>query len=287
MIKLPTINHGEAFQSIGSFIREIVKKNYATGCVIGLSGGIDSSVTAAIIQKAFQGTQYELVGYILPDEVNRQDIDDAILLCNNFNIKYKTIEIHHGVLQIGVDILNAGYTIGQYDLGNMTSRVRATYLNTLGAIENKVVAGTGNNDEDEAIGYYTLFGDGAVHCSPIGNLSKRLVYQMANYIKRTWLDFPQSIIDKTPSAGLEPGQTDEGDLGYNYDVVEFIKEGFKQDFTMTEVVKFLEQSSLSFNHKIFDSWYAVLVNYSRRNVIAKNKQKLISPPAAPVNLIYE
>ena len=81
--------------------------------------------------------------------------------------------------------------------GNMISRIRANVLSTKAATETKILAGTGNKDEDFGIGYYTLFGDGAVHISPIAGLPKRLVREMAAYLR---LD--KQIIQREPSAGL-------------------------------------------------------------------------------------
>jgi len=92
------------------------------------------------------------------------------------------------------------------------------------------VIGTGNKDEDYGVGYYTLFGDGAVHLNPIGALSKRLVRQMACY-----LGFDK-IAGREPTAALEPNQTDFKDLGYDYDAVELIIEGKDQGFSKKQLI---------------------------------------------------
>lgn len=289
MIKLPKIDPDKVFTQISTFVVDFVRSRNATGCVIGLSGGIDSSVTGAIIQKALENTDLELVGYSLPNERNEDDIKDVYELVTRYNIKHQVVDIKQGINQIGTDIFsssNQGMIMMKYHYGNLASRTRAVYINTLGAIQNKVVAGTGNNDEDEAIGYYTLFGDGAVHCSPIGGLSKRLVYEMAHYLGKRW-GFPKNIFIKTPTAGLEPGQTDEGDLGYGYDVVEYIKEGFKQGHSIDEIMDFLEESKMHFDTKKLLNWKDVISDYIHRNDIAKLKQSLISPQVAPVELIYD
>jgi NAD+ synthase len=91
--------------------------------------------------------------------------------------------------------------------GNMIARVRANVLSTKAATEKKIVAGTGNKDEDFGIGYYTLFGDGAVHLSPIGGLSKRLVREMASF-----LGLGGHIVNRVPTAGGARATTTGGSV---------------------------------------------------------------------------
>ena len=193
---------------------------------------MDSSTTAALIKRAFDrytAAKYELVGYILPSSLNKQDdIKDAEGVARYLGIRYETHSIEKPVEAFRATNPEAFENI--FHKGNLISRVRANVLSTKAATENKIVAGTGNKDEDFGIGYYTLFGDGAVHLSPIGGLSKRLVREMAAF-----LGLGDHIVNRVPTAGLEPGQSDFKDLGYDYDVVELVTEGFAQGLTAAEL----------------------------------------------------
>jgi len=164
------------------------------------------------------------------------------------------------------------------------SRIRGNILNTKAATERKVLLGTGNKDEDFGVGYYTLFGDGAVHCSPIGGLSKRLVKQVARD-----LGFDK-IADRVPTAGLEEGQTDFNDLGYDYDVVELVVEGIDQGFELEEIVVNPQVMGLvekQISRSKFSNVREIVRDiFSRHYYIALPKSQIIHPPIANVTLDY-
>ena len=174
----------------------------------------------------------------------------------------------------------------------MISRIRANVLSTKAATENKTLAGTGNKDEDFGIGYYTLFGDGAVHISPIAGLPKRLVREMAAY-----LDLDEQIIQREPTAGLEPGQSDFKDLGYEYDVVELVTEGLSQGFSRQELIKHaqivplverqIEHYGSIYGQGKFNSVKAVVDDVFKRHQQAKAKIKIIHPPTPRITLTYK
>ena len=174
----------------------------------------------------------------------------------------------------------------------MISRIRANVLSTKAATENKILAGTGNRDEDFGIGYYTLFGDGAVHLSPIAGLPKRLVREMAAF-----LGLDKKIIQREPTAGLEPGQSDFKDLGYDYDVVEIITEGLNQGFSRGELIEHaqivplieqqLKQYKSIYGDEKFQSAQAVVQDVLKRHQKAQGKMKIIHPPTPQITLSYE
>jgi len=283
MIKLPKIEPGQVANEIGEFILKTVAENKAAGCVIGLSGGVDSSVTAALIQRAFVGTDYSLIGYILPsDQFHHQDIQDAKDVADKFGIQRKIFLLADTISRFKSTIEQQEDPMNQFHLGNMISRVRANFLSTFASIHNKVLSGTGNRDEDYGIGYYTLFGDGAVHMNPIGCLSKRLVYQMALH-----LEVPQKIIDKQPSAGLEPYQTDYGDLGYSYFLVEAVIEALDQGVAIIDLIQTVTNGGYNYDTVRFPTPGDVIVNIMIRNMAAKQKSKIISPPVPTITLTYE
>jgi NAD+ synthase len=255
---------------------------------------VDSSTTAALIKRAFErhaDAKYELVGYILPSHLNKQDdIKDAEGVAQFLGIRWETHSIEAPVEALRATNPEAFDFI--FHKGNMISRVRANVLSTKAATENKIVAGTGNKDEDFGIGYYTLFGDGAVHLSPIGGLPKRLVREMAGY-----LGLGDHIVNRVPTAGLEPGQSDYKDLGYDYDVVELVSEGHVQGFTSAELgrhepIVTVVENQLAHYRKVFGAFkftrvQQVVEDVLRRHEIAKGKMKIIHPPSPEISLIYE
>jgi NAD+ synthase len=293
-IKLARMDCEKVSGEIGDFVIEQVTYTGSTGCVVGMSGGVDSSTTAALIKRAFDrhsAAKYELVGYILPSNLNQQDdIKDAEEVARYLGIRCETHSIEKPVEAFRATNPEAFGSI--FHKGNMISRVRANVLSTKAATENKIVAGTGNKDEDFGIGYYTLFGDGAVHLSPIGGLSKRLVRQMAAF-----LGLDHAIVNRVPTAGLEPGQSDYKDLGYDYDVVEMISEGFVQGLTAAELSRHeqivpLVETQLThyknvFGTAKFTSVDQVVADVLRRHEIAKGKMKIIHPPSPKISLTYD
>ena len=294
-IKLPYMDADLVSREIGDFVVDTAVGMGKSGAVIGLSGGVDSTVTAGLIKKAFDsyntehGTNLELVGYVLPSKINNpQDTEDGIRVAETLGIRYETHSIEGIAKSYGVT--NPEALESKFHNGNLLSRIRANVLNTKSATENKVLSGTGNKDEDFGIGFYTLFGDGAVHMSPISGLSKRLVREMADY-----LGFPD-IAKKVPTPGLEPGQTDFKDLGYRYDVVELLSEGLSQGFTKEELVVHPQIVNIVDEQmKVYESLYgepkfdtvdSLVLDFLRRHHIAKKKFEIISPPSPTITLNY-
>jgi NAD+ synthase len=295
-IKLPGMNCEIVCREIGDFVIDTVVQNRSSGCVIGLSGGVDSSTTAALIETAFErhnknrNANFDLVGYILPSSINKmEDAKDAENLARKIDIRY---EIH--AIEKVVDAFqktNPEAFEKNYHRGNLISRVRANVLSTKAATEHKILAGTGNRDEDFGIGYYTLFGDGAVHISPIAGLSKRLVREMAAF-----LGVDDTIIHRVPTAGLEPGQSDFKDLGYDYDVVELVTEGFDQGFTKEALVahdqiaplveKQIERYRSIFGNPHLTSVDQVIDDITGRHHLALGKVKIVHPPTPEITLIF-
>jgi NAD+ synthetase len=179
----------------------------------------------------------------------------------------------------------------KYHRGNLTSEIRAVVLHTKAATENKAVIGTGNKDEDYGVAYYTLFGDGAVHMSPIGNLPKRLVREMAAF-----LGF-EDLSGRVSTAGLEPGQTSFKDLGCDYEFAEVVLNGLDQGLTVEElsvhsqVVPYarqqMEKYAQWYGTSKFSSAEALVAEIIQRHEIALLKAEIVNPDIAPITLRFE
>ncbi|MDR2885057.1 MAG: NAD+ synthase [Deferribacteraceae bacterium] len=173
--------------------------------VVGMSGGIDSALAAALAVEALG--EDNVVAYFLPyKESNPESEKDARLMASHLGIKMETIDI----TPMAEAYLAANSFISPLRLGNLLSRIRMTVLFDRSAFHNALVLGTGNKSE-LLLGYMTWFGDSACSVNPLGDLYKTQVWRMA-----TMMGLPKKLIEKAPSADHSKGQTDEGDLGYSY-----------------------------------------------------------------------
>lgn len=214
------INPKDVSERIVSFTREKVEEANANGVVVGLSGGVDSSTVAFLSVKAL-GPE-KVLGLIMPTDVTkREDIEDAKTIAELLKIKHEIINIS-SILKTFKEVLRSCEHFDEKDIvafGNIHARVRMIVLYYHANRLNRLVAGTGNKSE-LLIGYFTKYGDGGVDILPIGDLYKTQVRQLARY-----LGVPERIIMKTPSAGLWKGQTDEGEIGISYELLDKILHG--------------------------------------------------------------
>lgn len=177
------------------------------GVVVGLSGGIDSAVTAVLAKQAFNK---DTLGLILPCYSNNQDQKDAIKLAEKFNIKYKKVKLDK-VFDSFKEAADITTDHNKLALANVKPRLRMTTLYYFAQLNNYLVLGTDNWSELK-VGYFTKYGDGGIDLTLLGRLVKTEVRELAKYLK-----IPEEIINKKPSAGLWEGQTDEDELGISYE----------------------------------------------------------------------
>lgn len=190
------------------WIRQKVSDAGLKGTVFGISGGLDSSVIAVLCQRAFGKN---VLGLIMPCCSNQQDEQHAIAVASKFSIPTETIildDIYDSLLKILP--LDEALATSQLAKGNLKARLRMLTLYFYANQLQYLVVGSGNRSE-LTVGYFTKHGDGSVDILPLGNLVKRQVKELAEF-----LEIPQEIIDKPPSAGLWPSQTDEDELGLSY-----------------------------------------------------------------------
>ncbi len=229
-ITLPGLDCKKATADIVDGIVKYLQSTGADGIVVGLSGGVDSSLTAALCHKAAVLLNGRFHALIMPSEENSQE-DQRLAEKLALKLGLEKRERKH------LAGCRSGYSIVPIDdikdavnnmLGlegvayeNMQSRIRMLLLYGMKeSAPHSRVAGTGNRDEDFGLGYFTKYGDGGVDFSPIAMLSKRLVRAMAAYNK-----IPAEIVTKKPTAGLRKGQTDRQDLGCSYFQAEVIVAG--------------------------------------------------------------
>ncbi len=185
------------------FIRREVENAGLKGVVLGISGGADSAAAAALAAAAL-GPE-NVTGIWLPYH-DAADRDDAQAVVDRFGVKFKDISI---VPMADAYLAQAG-KVDDVRRGNVCARARMIVLMDQSKVARAMVMGTGNKTE-LLLGYFTLFGDAACSIAPLADLYKGQVYLLAEA-----LGVPDRIIQKTPSAGLWPGQTDEGEMGVSY-----------------------------------------------------------------------
>ncbi|HHF52623.1 MAG TPA: NAD+ synthase [Candidatus Aminicenantes bacterium] len=193
------------------FIKDELGKFHFKKAVLGLSGGLDSSVTAFLCAKAIGAEN--VLAIIMPyGESIKKDISDAKKVVKQLGINSKTIHINPMV-----DAYYSKYPIQNRVIkGNKMARERMSILYDLSSREKAMVIGTSNKTE-LLLGYGTIHGDMASGINPIGDLYKTQVRQLGKH-----LGIPEEILKKSPSAGFWPGQTDEKEIGIDYENIDNI-----------------------------------------------------------------
>ena len=190
---------------------DYVSKNNFEKVLVGLSGGIDSALTATIAVDALGSNN--VVGVALPSKYNTEEsLVDARLLAENLDIEFKVIEIEE-IVNIFRNTLKESVNdeLGQTTDENIQSRVRGNILMALSNQTGAMVVSTGNKSE-MAVGYSTLYGDLAGGFALLKDLYKTEVYNLANFRNSISSVIPQNTIDKEPSAELRPDQFDKDSL---------------------------------------------------------------------------
>lgn len=218
--KLLQVDPSETERKITRFIKDYIGKAKAKGVVLGVSGGIDSATTAALSTIVLE--ENSVLGLYMPEEETYEKADrkHVELLAKKLQFQLKTIDL--------TETLNTLYrTIPDYDpndrlsRGNLKARARMITLYYYANHQNRIVVGSSDKSET-MIGYYTKWGDAAADITPIMDLYKTQVRQLACHV-----GVPEAIIKKPSTPGLWPNQTAEQEIGLEYETLDLILYGLE------------------------------------------------------------
>jgi NAD+ synthase len=224
--------------SLVNWLQTEVENAGLNGAVVGLSGGIDSAVTARLCQLAFGE---EMLGVIMPCHSSSQDREDALKVAGKFGIEVVENDLSDIYDHFLANLKESGVEAGRLAEANIKPRLRMTALYYYAQAKGYLVVGTDNWSELK-IGYFTKHGDGGIDLAPLGSLVKNEVKKLAEV-----LGIPAEIIEKKPSAGLWDGQTDESEMGFSYqELDQYILTGEAEP----EVKEKIEKLAAKNSHKV-------------------------------------
>ncbi|NMA86649.1 MAG: NAD(+) synthase [Tissierellia bacterium] len=191
------------------WLRNKVNEAGGKGVVFGLSGGIDSAVVAGVSKLAFPDTS---LGIIMPCHSNPIDEEHALLVADSLKLKTEKVDLSN-IYDSFIDAVEIKNT-NNLAKANIKPRLRMTTLYYYAGSYNYLVLG-GSNKSEFTIGYFTKHGDSGADLLPIADFVKSDIRKIAKY-----LNIPSIVIEKPPTAGLWEGQTDEEEMGFNYDILD-------------------------------------------------------------------
>lgn len=200
-----SLNYSLVKKFIVHFIREEVRSNKFEKVVIGLSGGLDSALVAFLSVEALGNEN--VINILLPYKLSApESLEHAMLIKDILKTPYEIVDIS----DIADEYIERTPDMDRIRVGNLLSRIRMSILFDKARANDALVMGTSNKSEI-MLGYTTWYGDMASGLYPIGDLYKTQIFELSKF-----MELPEPIISKAPSADLWPGQTDEGELGDTY-----------------------------------------------------------------------
>lgn len=198
----------EVVDNLVEWLRDSVKEANCKGIVYGLSGGVDSAVIAALSKLAFGD---ESLAIMMPINSSFEDEIDAKLVIDKFNLNAIKVDLSRTYSEF-VEVVEKGDNNMAY--ANVKPRLRMTTLYYYAQLKGYLVVGTSNKSEF-TVGYFTKYGDSGSDLMPLVDFTKKEIFELARY-----LEIPEKIIQKPPSAGLFEDQTDEDEMGFTYSDLE-------------------------------------------------------------------
>lgn len=225
-----TIDYSEAQTRICRFIKEYVENAGAKGIVLGLSGGVDSAATAALSSLAIGGEN--VLALLMPEQetFKQKDIDDAKTVADMFHLQTVTADMTQ-VLDGFYKSIPAYKQADRLCKGNIKARTRMIYLYYYANSQGRIVAGTSDKSETY-MGYFTKWGDAASDITPIIDLYKTQVRQLAVH-----LGIPKELAMKPSTPSLWPNQLAESELEIKYETLDLILYGLERFMKPAEVAE--------------------------------------------------
>ena len=255
-------NINKLSEYIEDWLVKYLRKSQMDGFVVGISGGVDSAVTSTICAR----TGYPTLCLEMPIHQNKSQVSKAKKHIQWLEKNYKNVSHHNLSLNKLFDEFCFSLPNGSSNdrkklaLANSRARLRMTTLYYFSAMNNFLVAGTGNKVEDFGIGFYTKYGDGGVDISPIADLMKSEVFIMAKY-----LNVIEDIRNAEPTDGLwDDDRTDEDQIGASYDEIEFVMNTLEKKSNKTFTVR---------QEKVYQLY---------KNLNRKNKHKMDPIPVCKI-----
>ena len=227
---------------IEKFLADYLNDNHCNTYVLGVSGGVDSSLCAALAKEAVGKEKLHCL--IIPIESSKEDLEDALTLVKDLDLKYTVIDATETFKSYVETFSKSGLEFDKSTLGNLKARMRMAILYAVAQKERGLVIGTDNADE-RYTGYYTKYGDGACDVLPIAHLVKGEVVEASKI-----LGIRHSLAERVPTAGLYEGQTDEREMGVLYKDLDAFLLGKKIDAASRKRIAYLHKISAHKRKKI-------------------------------------
>ena len=222
-------------KDIEKFLKEYLENNHMGTYVLGISGGVDSSLCAALARNAVGKDRLHCL--ILPINSSKEDEEDALTLVKDLDLKYDIIDASEAFNNYVKEFNKKGFELDRSTLGNLKARMRMSILYAVAQKERGLVIGTDNADE-RCVGYFTKYGDGACDILPIAHLVKAEVVEASKI-----LGIRTSLAERVPTAGLYEGQTDEKEMGVSYKDLDAYVLGKEVNETAKKRIQYLERIS--------------------------------------------
>lgn len=267
--ELLSIDYRSVFENIVSRIRTRVVDAGFNKVVVGLSGGLDSSVTVKLLTEALGSSR--VLALVMPDSrvTNTVDVEDAVKLAESLGVEYRVLNID-SVIDEFVKLLGP-CSYESIPLGNLRSRVRMAILYYYSNTVKALVAGTSDKSEI-LIGYFTKYGDGAADFYPIACLYKTQVRRLAEF-----LGLPHRIVRKPSSPGFWKGHLAEEEIGLKYEVLDSILYLlFDKKLSVDEIV-----FSYGFDKEVVVRVYDMFRRSMHKRVLMSEMDLSLTRPASP------